>query len=472
MHKGPSQPQGFATLFLTEMWERYGFYILQTLLVFYLLDSFHFSDHSAYLVVGSFTALAYINSLFGGLIADKLIGYVNTLFLGGVLLLGGYFLLGVTVSAKFLYFGLSAITIGTGLLKPNVSSMIGTLYAKHDVAKDAGYTTYYMGIYIGALSGSFLGGYFHEHLGWAITFYSAAFGMTCALLIFSFGKVKYNLRDTRKRQIPLSKYILAAISVAMIYLVSFVTFYTEGFALAYFAAIGLFCIFYLLYAIFTHHGAQRRRLIAFSILVILAVGYWGIYFQQFLSIGLATARTCKLFMPASSYPSVESLGIILFGPVINWIWYTLAKSKKNLSIPAKFSLGFLFNSICFLLLTGGLGWAIKTGSYFNAIFIVIGYLLVAIGELCISPTSLSMVSTLVPEELTSAMMGISLLSIGFGGKLAGLLANNAILDPNRNSLISMQKIYMHTFFTFFVISLVIFVVTLILTKYIRKLIHT
>lgn len=465
------QPRGFSIFFLTEMWERYGFYVIQTLLVFYLTNKLHLGDSQTYVIIGSFTALAYINSIFGGLISDRLTNYNSALVSGGILLFIGYVVVGLADNMRILTVGLSMVTVGTGLLKPNVSGMLSILYPNNDSRKDSGYTLYYVGIYVGALSGSLIGGYIQKYFGWSTVFFSSAVGMIFAVVIFLYGRAKFKLVDPRRPVVPFVNHIKALIAILVLISVSAVVLHSEHLSLMYFFVIGIFCLGFILYCIITHHGEQRNRLIAFLFLVLLAVLYWAIYFQQFFSISLCTERACQLSVPASSIPSVESLGIIIFGPIINAVWFYLRDKNKDLSIPAKFSLSFLFNSLCFLLLTGSLWYSAKAGIYLSVWFIAGAYLLVAIGELCISPTSLSMVTTLVPQRLTGAMMGISLLSIGFGGKLAGLLASNAALSQKRNSLLEIQTVYMNSFMIYFWISLATFIAAIILTKYIRKLIN-
>ena len=472
MQQDHRQPKGFSIFFLTEMWERYGFYIVQTLLVFYLLNILHLDDNQAYIIVGSFTALAYINSVFGGLVADRLIGYDRTLIIGGVLLFFGY----ATLAFAHLFglialaIGLASVTVGTGFLKPNVSSMLSLIYNKEDGRKEAGYTLYYVGIYVGALGGSLLGGYLNTWFGHGAAFGTAALGILIALFIFIRGIKKHKLHDNRHAGISASQKAKTALSVIALLAISFFVLKSEFLSILYFIFIAIFCIGFILYCIVTHHGVQRNKLIAFLILVLLSVLYWAVYFQQFFSISLCTERACRLSIPSSSVPAIESLGVIIFGPLVNWVWFKFQDKGRDISIPTKFSLGFLFNSLCFLLLAGGLWYAGKVDSYLSIWFIVVAYLLVAIGELCISPTSLSMVTSLVPERLTSAMMGISLLSIGFGGKLAGLLASDAALSKVDSSLSSIRHTYMSSFFNYFMISLLTYIVAVLLIKYVSKLI--
>lgn len=472
MQANHSQPKGFSVFFLTEMWERYGFYVIQTVLVFYLLQHLHLNDSQTYVIVGSFTALAYINCIFGGIIADRFIGYNRALIIGGILLLIGYSILSLGHDVKSISLGLASITVGTGMLKPNVSSMLSILYPKGDPRKDAGYTLYYVGIYVGATSGSILGGYLQTWFGWHASFISSALGIIFALTIFIVGTKKNKLSDHRHKSVSIVEMIKSILCVLLLVFISFWVLQSEFLSILYFILIAVFCIGFILYCIFTNTGVVRNRLIAFLCLVLLSVLYWAVYFQQFFSISLCTERACKLSFPSSSVPAIESFGVIIFGPVINYIWFKFQDNGRDISIATKFSLSFLFNSLCFLLLAFGLWYAYTTNNYLSIWYIVFAYLLVAIGELCISPTSLSMVTSLVPEKLTSAMMGISLLSIGFGGKLAGFLASSAEINKSNDSLSAMKYTYMKSFFWYFLISMATFILAIMLIKFISKLINT
>lgn len=465
------QPKGFAIFFLTEMWERYGFYVIQTLLIFYLVN-LKYNDSKAYAIVGSFTALAYINSLFGGIIADKFIGRSNGLILGGIFLTIGYYLLGLLGSnLNHIDISLALISIGTGLLKPNVSSLLSTIYDKdQEEYKDSGYTLYYVGIYVGALSGSIVGGYIKEIFGWNAAFYSSSIGCILAILVYIYGIYQYKLIDHRFKSLYY-KNIFYTISVLLIlFLIAYLVMHYEQLADIYFIIIGFGCLSFILINIFKYNGIQRRKLIAFLMLIICAVGYWGVYFQQFFSISLCISRTTNSGLPESILSSAESLGVILFGPILNLLWRFLIANKINVSLPVKFSLGFLFNAIGFLIIVFGLFLANSNNTYMNIGFVIIAYFVIAVGELCISPTSLSMVSTLVPEKLVAGMMGMSLLSIGFGGKLAALLANQSVNKMADIKLSQHIDIYYHAFFNYFILSCVVFSILFMLKNFINRLI--
>lgn len=465
------QSKGFPIFFLTEMFERYGFYVIQTLLVFYLTDQLHIKDESSYIIVGSFTALAYINCFFGGIIADKFIGSSRSILLGGVLLSIGYALLAVKSNMYGLNIALAIISIGTGFLKPNVSELLSILYHGDEAKKENGYTIYYVGIYIGAISGSFVGPHLQHMLGWKMAFLSSALGSILAVITFWYGVYRFKLNDSRFTTVSVYNYIGAGCSIIGLIIVCYYVLHSDFLGMMYFILIGMICLFFLIYAIINSHGMQKKRLIAFLILVVISSFYWGIYFQQFFTISLCIVRTTNLGVLASAFPAVESLGIILFGPVINIVWKYFKDRGNDVAIPARFSVGFFFNSCGFLLIVIGLWWAVKNVEYLSTLVIVVAYLLIAIGELSLSPTSLSMVTTLVPAKFSSIMMGISLLSIGFGGKFAGVLANDAAISE-QSSLSAFEMNYLHAFFNYFIISTIMFVVVLLLNKHLKKLIYS
>lgn len=464
------QPRGFSIFFLTEMWERYGFYVLQSLLVFYATQKLNLNDSATYAMVGSFTALAYINSIFGGIIADKYFGYDKAILAGAATLCIGYLLLTIATSVDLFVLGLATVTMGTGLLKPNISSMLSLLYKENPEKKEMGYTLFYVGIYFGAIGGSFLGGFIRTYLGWHAVFASAAIGLAIAFITFKIGKVKFKLHDTRGITHTSGDNIKAIGAILVLIAIAFVGIYNDSIAEWLFVIIAILSAGFILNNIKIYNGTERRKLIAFAILVLFSILYWAVYFQQFFSVSLCTARVTNLTLPESSLTAFESLGVILFGPLVNVFWLFLQKRNKDFSIPAKFSLSFLFNGISFLILVFGLHFAASHGVKLNQIFIIVSYLIIALGELFISPIGLAMVSTLVPQRLNGAMMGIFLMSIGFGGKLAGYLAQSSVNNDTNVSLTTLEAVYRSSFETYAFFSLGIFILCILAIKPINKLI--
>ncbi len=464
-----SNNKEFYILFLTEMWERYGFYVIQTLLIFYLSHHLKLQDTTSYIIVGSFTALAYINCFFGGLIADKLIGSVRSVFIGGVLLSTGYSLLSLTNGYSMLHLALAIITVGTGFMKPNITALVGEINSKEDdTTKGNKYTVYYMGIYIGALCGSLAGSMIQVHFGWQHAFLSAAIGSIISTLTFWYGIYKYSFTGWNAHpRISCGKYLSTFILILIITFVSYCTLYSDMLSFIYFILLGIFAMGYILYNIISHHGYARQQLITFFILIVLSVCYWGIYFQQFFSLSLCIDRVAmKTSIPTSALSAIESFGIILFGPVINQIWTYYSNRNNPVSNIKRVSLGFLFNAISFTLIAGGLFYASNTHQYLPIFVIMCAYMIIAIGELSIAPTQLSMVTKLVPHNMTATMTGISLISIGFGGKLAGILANDsAVLSQ---TLQITQNNYAFSFLKYAIFSMMIFVSMFVIKIYLNR----
>ncbi len=460
---------GFSIFFLTEMWERYGFYVLQSLLIFFAVKKLGISDKDAYSLVGSFTALAYVNSIFGGYIADRMIGYDYSVIAGTLLLCAGYSVLSVlSYNFDFFILGLAIITIGTGMLKPNISSMLSILYKNNPEQKDYGYTLFYIGIYFGAIGGSMIGGYIKEYMGWMAVFASASIGLFIAFLIFSWGRKHYNLYDEREVKVTPRNICLAFLIIIGIIAISYFGLRNEVLSEIMFAIIAVASVAYITYNLFKLQGAARRKLFAFLIFVVISTLYWAIYFQQFFSVSLCTDRVTRLTLPESTLTGFESLGVILFGPLVSWIWFKLQQKQINTPITIKFSLSFLFNAIGFLCLVIGLQYAEQHGILLSQWVIVGCYLLIATGELFIAPIGLSMVSTLTPPALNGAMMGVFLMSIGLGGKLAGILARISSTDGT-SDVLHLQYIYSHEFTIFSIMSIAVFVLCLLLVKPLNKL---
>lgn len=462
------QPTGFSIFFITEMWERYGFYVIQTLLVFYASGVLGLNDTKTYALVGSFTALAYINSIFGGVLADKIFGYNKTILLGALFLSLGYLFLAFSSDRNLFFLGLAIITVGTGLLKPNISSMLSLIYANNKNAKDIGYTFFYVGIYFGAISGSLFGGYIKTYFGWNIVFLSASLGLIFAFFVFYTGAKKYNLFDDRHLAIDFKSAAIGLLCIVLLIAFSFIVVNNDELSLYIFILIGVLSIAYLVKNIKNTDKNEQGKILAFAFLCLISVVYWAIYFQQFFSIGLCIARVTNTTMPESSLSSFESLGVIIFGPLVSLLYLFFAKRNIQMSIIIKFSVGFLLNSLAFCILLIGLNYSMQNKIMLHEIFVISAFLIIAFGELFITPVGLSMVSSLTPKKLHGAMMGIFLMSIGFGGKLAGYLAlESSTFDKN---IIDLQAIYFNSFLTYAVLSFAIFLFCLIIAKKLNSLV--
>ncbi len=470
------QPRGFSIFFLTEMWERYGFYITQTLLILYLIGYFHLTDSVSYGILGSFTALAYINPALGGYIADRYLGARQAILWGALLISTGYLILTGAHDLPHVFISLAVIAMGTGLLKPNVSSLLGSLYSKNDSRRHTGFTIFYMGISLGIILATTGGGYLEEFVGWKNTYFIAAMVLLVAWLTFFFGSRFYKIHDVRLIQHSTKKYIQALVFIALMILVNVVIITHQKLSIIAFSLVALFSVLLVLYeARRAHNSIERRRLLAYLLLSCISVFFWAIYFQLYFSMNLFVERVVDrqvfgMSVPASFFVSIESFGLILFGPILGGLWYVLARKGKAISIPVKFAGSLLMMALAFgLLFVSSL--FINGQGLVGPTWIVLVYLIIAVGELMLSPIGLAMVTELVPERLAGLMMGIFFVTLGLGGKLAGVIADYAAISPNIIDLHQMEGIYHHAFGIYFVVCLVIALMSVALIPVIKKLIY-
>lgn len=475
MLKNLRQPKGLPVFFLTEMWERYGFYVLQTLLVLFLSQHFQFSDVQSYSVLGSFTALSYAMTILGGYIADKALGYRHAVILGGLLLSIGYACLTYSYNIQLFYVSLAIVTTGTGLFKPNVSSLLGTLYSAEDKRRDAGYTLFYVGINFGIISASALSGYLVRYYGWHYAFASASLMLIVGVITFIWGTLHYKIYDKRPIQRSFLKYIATYLMLIVFIASCTVIMQNETWSLIFFALMCVAILFVLGFIALVESGRQRRRIFAYCMLILLSIVFWAIYFQLFFSLTLFIERVVShqilgFTIPTPAMVCIESAGIIILGPILGRIWTRLNQAKRPVSIPAKFSFGIGFLVIAFALLYFGILFTASAAQVMLP-WLILAYLAISIGELALSPIGLAMVVELAPPRFVGLMMGIFLVSLGLGGKVAGLIANIAALPSGTHTIEQMKAMYQHAFLIYTWVALAATIVGIIFTPLIRRLIR-
>ena len=442
-------PRGLATLFFTEMWERFSYYGMRALLILFMTAAvtgdnpgMGLSDGTSAAIYGLYTSLVYLLALPGGWVADKLWGQQKAVFIGGIIIAAGHFSMAIPMTETF-FFGLILIVIGTGLLKPNVSTVVGELYPEGGAARDAGFSVYYMGINIGAFLGPLLCGYFGEGINWHYGFSLAGFGMVLGLVQYKMG-TKYlgsagALKSTdseaelaaKSRKFYLISGVSAAVLVAFGYLVSSgvldwtLTDVAEGLG----SSILIIVAVYFIYLIFFggHTKLEKKRLGIIFWLFILAAIFWSGFEQAGSSLNLFADRMAdRSFggweMPASWLQSVNSTFIIIFAPVFGSIWLTLARINKHPSFLVKFALGLLGLGAGFFVIAWGAANA-EPGSV-GITFLIVTYFLHTVGELCLSPVGMSSITKLAPEGRVGQMMGIWFVATALGNLIAGLVAGD------------------------------------------------
>jgi POT family proton-dependent oligopeptide transporter len=392
-------PRGLATLFFTEMWERFSYYGMRALLMLYMVGSVQqpglgFGERRAATIYGIYTMAVYLAGIPGGWLADRVLGHYRAVFLGGCIIAAGHFSMAVP-GLPFFYLGLGLIVIGTGLLKPNVSSMVGSLYTRDDKRRDAGFSLFYMGINLGAFIAPLICGWLGQSANWHLGFAAAGFGMIIGLIQYAAG---------RKYLTPVSadEPDVARASARE----------EEG---------GLKPAPHRL------TGTDWARIGAIAILTLFALLFWAGFEQAGSSLTLFADRGTRLSVfgwqfPSSWFQSVEPLFVIVFSPVFALIWLRLARSGKEPSSPAKFTLGLFFLSLSFALIIPA-AMAFDSGKGRVSPWWLIGlYFLQMVGELCLSPVGLSMVTKLSPARLVGLMMGVWFFATAMGNYVAGWIA--------------------------------------------------
>jgi POT family proton-dependent oligopeptide transporter len=436
-------PRGLATLFFTEMWERFSYYGMRALLVLYMVGSVQqpglgFNTARATTIYGLYTMCVYLSGIPGGFIADRWLGHYRAVFLGGIIIAAGHFTMAIPGGLIFFYLGLFLIVIGTGLLKPNVSTMVGTLYRRTDVRRDAGFSLFYMGINFGAFIAPLICGWLGQKMNWHFGFAAAGFGMIIGLIQYRAGR-KYltPVSDDEvtpnvvaaARDLPPQETIEGPPPVRRL------------------------------------TGTDWARIGAIGILTLFALLFWAGFEQAGSSLTLFADRATRLTVFGFSYPSswfqsVEPLFVIIFSPIFALIWLSLARRKAEPSSPAKFTLGLFFLSLSFLLIVPAAKAFAQTGTRVSLMWLVGLYFLQMVGELCLSPVGLSMVTKLAPKHLVGLMMGVWFFATAMGNYVAGWVAG--FLQDR-----SYAEVFQAAFLGVFIATIVLAV----LIKPIKKLMH-
>lgn len=470
-------PKALPFLFLTELWERFGFYIVQGLLILYMTESFGFSDNDSYTILGVFTALAYISPLAGGAIANKVLGYKTAIIWGGLFLVLGYFLLSLPYPALLFYPALATIIVGNGLFKPNISSLLGTQYAADDPRRDAGFTIFYIGINIGAFLAGISSGYIRDYFGWGLSFALASIGLIIGLATFTYG-LKF-IKDHQKKT-PTASFKLKILMYCVLGIIA-CNFLLHIHVLANWLlpAVGIILLILLIVLTWQQQGISRQRMVILNILIISSVIFWMLFFQIFSSANLFVERLVDknffgIHLSTTVFWASEGIFIILLGPLFAWIWHRLGESKKNPSPILKFSLGIFFGGLGFLVLSTSTFYPNSAG-LISPLWIFCSYILITIGELLLSPIGLSAVTFLAPANLVGLMMGIWFVATGFGGMFAGIMAKLASVPDTVQSTADKLAVYQEAFLTYayfaFVIAIVLFLLRVLMKKFFVKWSH-
>lgn len=438
-------PRGLSTLFFTEMWERFSYYGMRAILILFMTASLEsggmgFDVVKAGAIYGLYTGVVYLLSLPGGWIADNILGQRKAVFLGGILIAAGHFVLSVP-SQDFFYYGLLVLAPGVGLLKPNISAMVGQLYHRGDTRRDSGFSIYYMGINIGAFLAPFICGYAGEWINWHLGFMVGGVGMVLGLIQFALGgsylgeagikplgsSTPQALAVARKR--GLVGGVVTALLVAGFVLLAntgALDVSPEGISNLFGVLLLVVTIsfFSWLFGLNKWTSGERNKLFVVTIFFIATIFFWSAFEQAGSTLNLFAQRSVRnsflgFEYPASWYQGLNAAFIILLAPVFAWLWIRLG--SKEPSSPTKFALGLTFVGLGFALMIFA-GMESAGGARVSAGWLWVMYLFHTVGELCVSPVGLSAMTKLAPERVTGLVMGVWFLGPSIANYISGRLA--------------------------------------------------
>jgi POT family proton-dependent oligopeptide transporter len=448
-------PAGLSTLFFTEMWERFSFYGMRALLILFMTagaadGGLGFDTARAGAIYGTYTALVYLTALPGGWLADRFLGLRHAVLGGGVLILCGHVCLAIPTLSTF-YAGLAFIVAGTGLLKPNISALVGRLYADADARRDAGFSIYYMGINLGAFFAPLVCGWLAQSEGWKSALAGAGidpriswhFGFGAAAVGMGLGLVQYlrggaRLGDAGRRpeqasaggathRLGLAIGVGALALVALLVIGGVAVPTVEGIATltAWILLATVVGFFAWLFLLGDWSPEERRRLVAIAVLFLGAVAFFSVFEQAGSTLNLFAERSTENRMlgvafPASWFQSLNPIGIIALAPCFAWLWLRLA--ARDPSHPAKFAIGLVCVAAGFALLIPAAELS-ASGAKVSPWWLVATYLLHTVGELCLSPVGLSAMTRLAPARVGGLMMGVWFLAASVGNFIGGRVAS-------------------------------------------------
>jgi len=440
-----NNPHSLTTLFFTEMWERFSYYGMRALLVLYLVNSQNYSESDALHIYAVYTGLVYLTPLIGGYLADRFLGSQKAIFIGGLTMMIGHFLMAFP---NFLYLAIGMLIIGNGYFKPNISSLLGRLYKPDDVRRDSGFSIFYVGINLGAFLAPLIVGYVGETINWHYGFAIAGFGMLAGLIQFYIGQnkiIKEDISSQSKKLNPADWGIITLVSLINLPLILVILELNQIINDFFFEILAI-----LIILIFFYFITKKKQLLAvkkdikriayIGILSIFVIFFWMGFEQAGGSLTLFANNSVDrnflgFVIPASFFQSINPLIIILIGPMIANFWLSVDRSKNKINTSQKMGLGLLLLASGFFLIM-----LVNNSSETSiSLWWLVGvYFLHTMGELCLSPIGLSMVSKVSPKKIASLMMGFWFLSSAVANFTAGKLP--AILESNNLDLFTFLSV--------------------------------
>ena len=436
-------PRGLSTLFFTEMWERFSYYGMRALLVLFMIDTARggmgMGKAEAGAVYGLYTFAVYALALPGGWVADRLIGQRRAVLAGGIIIAAGHYALAVPAEVTF-YVGLALVALGTGLLKPNVSAIVGDLYVGNDARRDAGFSIFYMGINVGAFLGPGICSFLGEKVDWHLGFGAAGVGMTFAVVQYVLGRAHLagagelkgaaadlTAQARSRRQFLRGLGVVTAVALALAALTSagLLTLTVEAVARTVSLSISVLAVLYFSYVILfaCRDGLERRRVGLIFVLFIGAAVFWSGFEQAGSSMNLFAKEHTDLTILSWEFPAgwlqqVNPLLIVMLAPLMGMLWVGLG--SRNPSLGVKFAFALVLLGAGFFVMAWGSHY-VGDGKV-SPVWLVTTYFFHTVGELCLSPVGLSSITKLSPTRLVGQMMGTWFMGAALGNLIAGLMA--------------------------------------------------
>ena len=494
-------PAGLFILFFTEMWERFSFYGMKALLIFYLTKYHFFSDIQGNQIVGNYAALVYALPILGGILADRFLGFKKAVIFGASLLVLGH--LGMAIEGaqayydaagnivrdeqaiQTFYFSMGLIIMGVGFLKPNISTIVGQLYAEDDPRRDSGFTIFYMGINLGSFLATLLCGWLGETYGWRYGFGAAGLGMLLGLVTFIWGQpLLMGKAEPKNPSVLKERSVIGINKEWFIYLLSFAGVFVCWQLVQHHHVVGGILagtsvgvvLFLLWFIIRKCTPKEKGQMMVLLVLIVFTVVFWALFEQAYTSMNLFADRiidrqTSWGEINASQFLALNALFIILLAPLFAWIWMRLARKKMEPSTPVKFAVGILFAGIGF----GALVWGIQNADELGKVapfWLVLAYFLHTCGELSLSPVGLSAVTKLSVPRIVGFMMGVWFLATAGSEYIASVLANIAsvhteggIVKDIKSSLGAYTELFSFLFYTGLTCGAVLLAISPLLKKY-------
>lgn len=471
-------PKQLWYLFTIEMWERFCFYGMRGVLVIFMTDQLGLFEKDANLKYGAIQAFIYAFTFIGGIFADKILGFKKSLVFGGIIMAIGNLIIAYNPHDLF-YFGITCSIIGTGFFKPNISSMVGELYKEDDVRRDAGYGMFYAGINIGGLLGGALCVYLGKYYSWSLCFLAAAIVMIIGLVTYfvikkSIEPIGNSPLLENKKEVRVRKELMVIAGAIIMLPIIYILIHNSNFTDYFMYGIGIVSLVYLGFELTKLNNAYRKKVIAAFVFIVMYLIFNAIYEQSGGSLSLfAKDNLVSNLMffhidPNIINNSANSFFIIIFSPIVGLLWVWLAKKKLEPNTIIKFGIGFLFLAGGFFLFYSLRFFANDAGKSSLNLF-TFTWLVITLGELCLGPIGMSIITKLSPKRLFGMMMGMWFLASAFGQFFAGKIGAEMSAANTGGTLASKLIAYTEGYKMLGIYALIAGVVLILISPLVKKL---